>query len=85
MRFAVDMPASPDRFADCIASARGLTHAGRDEARDNTDVRAELAAFGRANAYPPTTHWTSVLIEVMPETSEATPKGARWARKLQMS
>jgi hypothetical protein len=41
--------------------------------------------MGPGKRYPPTTHWTSVLIEVMPETSEGTPKGARWARKLQMS
>jgi hypothetical protein len=45
----------------------------------------ELAAFGRAIAYPPTAHRTSVLMEVMPETTEETPKGARWAPKLQMS
>jgi hypothetical protein len=46
---------------------------------------ADVPASRRANAYPPTAHWTSVLIEAMPETSEETTKGARWAPKLQMS
>ena len=65
---------------------------GKSAACD-TRFAHELAAFGRASAHspmahgvrPPTAHWTLVLIEAMPETDEATPKGARWAPKLQMS
>jgi CBS domain-containing protein len=44
--------------------------------------RPELAASGRANAYPPTAHRASVLIEVMPETTEETPKGGEMGTKV---
>ena len=84
----VEHPAAAAAFGQFAADLERLVahpHPRAAVIEVNEHLAPAFAAFVPANAYPPTAHRPLGLMEVMPETIEETPKGAKWGPKLQMS